>query len=101
MTGALVERVAPHAQVRYAATPYQGWQAAQCAMPDVLIIDPGPHLGSTLLLQLCQETWPQMQVVVLTLTPVAQGHAGAWIDKSVPAPALVDTLRTLIHNRGR
>ncbi len=100
MTGALIGRIAPHATLRYASTPYQGWLAAQCAVPDVLIIDPAPHdPANALLIQLCNASWPQLQIVVLTLTRATLGpcRADVHIDKSVSAATLVDTLRTVIH----
>ena len=100
VTGALIGRVAPHTTLRYASTPYQGWLAAQCSMPDMLIIDPGPHNpANTLLIQLCTASWPQLQIVVLTLTraTLAQCRADVHIDKSVTTTTLVDTLRTVIH----
>ncbi len=101
VTGALIERIAPDATLTYATTPYQGWLAAQCTAPHVMIIDPGPSVpASTLLLQLCKDVWPLMQVVALTpaRTNTTRCPADVHIDKSVAAPTLVNTLRGVIQH---
>lgn len=104
VTGALIQHIASDATLRYASTLRHGWIAAQCAVPDVLIVDPGPHTpASMLLIQMCKASWPPMQVVVLTLarTLTKQIQADVHIDKVVAAPALVDTLQTVIQQATR
>ena len=101
VTGALVERIAPAATVAYAATPGGGWLAAQCIVPDVLIIDPDPLCpASTLLIQLCKAAWPQIRIVVLTLTRTSMAHVqvDGYINKAASTPTLVETLRTALHD---
>jgi hypothetical protein len=100
VTGALIERIAPTATLAYASTPYQGWLVAQCVVPDVLIIDPEPQrTASTLLIRLCQAAWPQIHIMVLTLARLitAHCHTDIHVDKAVAAPALVDSLQTMLH----
>ncbi len=99
VTGALVERIAPAATVAYAATPGGGWLAAQCIVPDVLIIDPDPVCPtSTLVIQLCKAAWPQIRVLVLARTPMRYVPADDYMDKAASAPTLVETLRTALHH---
>ncbi len=99
VTGALVERLVPGATVTYAATPGAGWLAAQCIVPDVLLIDPDAQRpASMLVIQLCKAAWPDIRVLVLASAPrlhrqVAQLGVDVYVEKPIAAAHLVAQLR--------
>jgi DNA-binding NarL/FixJ family response regulator len=105
ITNAIVKRIDPEAIVTCERSPDRGWLQLQQALPNVLIIDPTAYgSGSMLLIQLCQEEHPALQIVVLASAPTPALRAAArrlgiavYVEKPVTLAILADKLRPLLR----
>jgi DNA-binding NarL/FixJ family response regulator len=105
VTGAIAQRIAPSAIVRYEATPQHGWSALQQDEPDLIIIDPTPFgAAGALLIRLCRELYPAARVVALVSALTAPLRrtlhdlgVAACLEKPTAPAALVASLRAVMQ----
>lgn len=103
-TSAFVTHLLPTASIACESTPDQGWRSAHRTRPDVLLIDPAPYVSTAMLLiQLCQERWSDMHVIVLASAPLSptrrrQCHADVYIEKPASPARLLDALAGVLKD---
>ena len=101
-TSAFVQRLVPNAAITCEATPERAWWAAQTAAPEVLVIDPAPFTTSgSVLIDLCQQTWPAIRLMVLTSAPISRQrierqHADVYLEKPASPARLRVALAQLL-----
>lgn len=99
---ALVQHLVPTASVVREPTPERALAAAQRTPPDLLLIDPAPYPSmATVLIQLCNEWWPDTRIIVLSsarLSPVQmqQCRVDASLEKPASPARLLDALRRVL-----
>lgn len=104
-TAALVQRIAPTADIVCETTPERGWFKMQHVPPDVVIIDPLPtDQTGPLLIEFGKLINPALQVIILAaqLTPANKRRlhevgVDAIVDKAVPPARLLTAIKDVLR----
>lgn len=104
ITSTVVRHITPDVTLATETTPERAWLSIRRRAPDILIVDPAPHIPAGLfLIQRCQQLQIPPAIVILTSvsTPLLRASAEqfgvrAYLEKPAELVRLIEQLRMLL-----